>query len=131
LTLAFGQATSSPSPAAQQSPSAQQTPSAQPSQSQPGQQTPKSGDTSVSGSASGQNSASSPNANRSATDQSAQPGQQQPSRAANTGGGLPWGWIIIGIVAVVILIALATRGSDRVDRTTNVERHDDDIRRVG
>jgi hypothetical protein len=35
-------------------------------------------------------------------------------------------------VAVVILIALATRGgSDRIERVDRVERHDDDIRRVG
>jgi cobalamin biosynthesis Mg chelatase CobN len=140
LTLAFGQTSSSPS-AAQQSPSAQSSqsqPSSQPAQGQQGQATPKSGDTSVSGSASGsasgspsgQTGASSPSNSRQANsnDQT-----QEPSRANNRGGGLPWGWIILGIIAVVVLIALATRGSgtDRVERVDRVERHDDDIRRVG
>jgi hypothetical protein len=124
---------------AQQSPSAAQQPQAQPSQPSPSQSAspsstqppsaqpmPKSGDTTVSGSqsTSGQQP---PNPSQGA----------QPSRAGSQ-GGLPWGWIVIGIVAVVILIALATRGPGGVDRSSErIEREriekepPDDIRRVG
>lgn len=126
LTLAVGQS-SQPSPSPAQ-------PQAQPSQAQPSQAqqpsaqpTPKSGDTTVSGNS---NSTSS---QRPANPDQGMPGaQQQPSRAANNGGGLPWGWIVIGIVAVVILIALATRDTtarDRVEREEKIDR--DDIRRAG
>ena len=68
-------------------------------------------------------------------------------RTANTGGsGVPWGWIIIGIIVIAIILALIGRGSDRTvvtrereverDRTVppteiGTRRDDDDIRRVG
>lgn len=147
-TYAVAQANSS-------SPSAQQTPSAQSSQSsQPAAQQPSSDQ----GAARSDRGAAKPDsaAGRSA-DQSAAPadrdhqtaGQntvpgQQPQRAAN--GGVPWGWIVLGIVIVAIIFALIGRGteSERVDRVERVEtidrggrdvivrdRRDDDIRRVG
>ena len=53
----------------------------------------------------------------------------QPSQASSQ--GLPWGWIVIGIVAVVILIALATRGTGGIDRSVEKTEDHDDIRRVG
>lgn len=66
-------------------------------------------------------------------------------RASNTGGGVPWGWIIVGIIVIAIILALIGRGSDRtvVRREREIERdrmapptdistrRDDDIRRVG
>lgn len=67
-------------------------------------------------------------------------------RAANTrGNGVPWGWIIVGIVVIAIILGLIGRGSssdrvvvdrdverDRTVRPTPIdERRDDDIRRVG
>jgi hypothetical protein len=104
---------SQPSPSQSASPSPSQSPGAQP--------TPMSGDTTVSGS---QNSSGQqlPNSSQGS----------QPSRAGSQ-GGLPWGWIVIGIVAVVILIALATRGPGGVDRSSErmEKEHPDDIRRVG
>ncbi len=134
-TLALAQAASSPSsstsqPSAQQqstpsSAQSPQNPSEAPQPQQPSSaQTPKSGDTTVSNSQnSGQtNPNATPDQNRA----------QQPSKAGTRGGGAPWGWIVLGIVVVLILIAFATRGgTDRTERVERVERHDDDIRRVG
>ena len=70
---------------------------------------------------------------------------QNAQRASNRGGGVPWGWIVLGIVVVAIILGLIGRGTstDRVERTDRVEtmrttdrdivrdRRDDDIRRVG
>ena len=70
------------------------------------------------------------------------------TQRANTGGsGVPWGWIIVGIIVIAIILALIGRGSDRseVRREREIERdrlvpptdietrreRDDDIRRVG
>lgn len=68
-------------------------------------------------------------------------------RAATNGGGVPWGWIIVGIIVIAIILALIGRGSgdrevirrereserDRTLGPREVEgrRDDDDIRRVG
>lgn len=108
-----------------------------------------------------QNSANSNSANTNAAntnDQSAAPTTAAPQtpgatpaatqRSANTGGsGVPWGWIIIGIIVIAIILALIGRGSgDRAvvtrereierDRTVgptpaDTRRDDDDIRRAG
>ncbi len=139
-TFAVAQASSS-------SPSAQQTPNAQSSQSsQPAAQQPSSDQ----GAARSGSSAAQPDSDaaRSQADQSPAPSgqqpRQQPQRAAN--GGVPWGWIVLGIVIVAILLGLIGRGTDteRVERSERVEtinrgdrdvvvrdRRDDDIRRVG
>ena len=68
-------------------------------------------------------------------------------RATTNGSGVPWGWIIVGIIVIAIILALIGRGSgDREtvlrereierDRTlgpreVETRRDDDDIRRVG
>lgn len=138
-TFAVAQ-TSSSSPSAQQTPNAQSSQSSQPAAQQP---------SSDQGAAQSNQSATKPDSSaaRSQADQSAatsgQQPRQQPQRAAN--GGVPWGWIVLGIVIVAILLGLIGRGTDteRIERSDRVEtinrdrdvvvrdRHDDDIRRVG
>jgi cobalamin biosynthesis Mg chelatase CobN len=104
--------------------------------------------------AAGQNSApattpaQTPTENPTATDDSAATqNQSSTQRAATHGGGVPWGWIIVGIIVIAIILALIGRGgNDRVvtreterDRTLGptgvddrrVDKRDDDIRRVG
>jgi cobalamin biosynthesis Mg chelatase CobN len=148
-TFAVAQASSSPQSA--QQPSAQSSQSAQPSAQQPSQPPADQGaarsDRSTakpdSDAARSQADQSATPSDRQAADQgAAQPGQQ-PQRASN--GGVPWGWIVLGIVIVAIILALIGRGTDteRVDRerveTINRsdrdvvirDRRDDDIRRVG
>ena len=152
-TFAVAQASSS-SPSAQQTPSAQSSQSSQPAAQQPTQQP-----SSDQGAARSDRGATKPDSDaaRAPGDQSAAPsdrdrqaaGQnapsgQQPQRAAN--GGVPWGWIVLGIVIVAIILALIGRGTDterveRVDRVETIDRggrdvivrdrRDDDIRRVG
>jgi cobalamin biosynthesis Mg chelatase CobN len=73
------------------------------------------------------------------------PANQDGQRAASPTGGVPWGWIVLGIVVVAVILALIGRGTDNTtERTERVEsinrsdrdvvirdRRDDDIRRVG
>ena len=73
----------------------------------------------------------------------ATPGAAQ--RTGTYGSGVPWGWIIVGIIVIAIILALIGRGgSDRAVERREVERdrtvapppvppkrRDDDIRRVG
>ena len=117
LSAQQSSSSTAPQPQAQPSqPSPSQSPSAQPA--------PRSGDLSVGGC----NSSPTPSGQQ-------QPNSSQSSQPARAGsqGGLPWGWIVIGIIAVVILIALATRGPGGVDRSSErlEKEHPDDIRRAG
>jgi hypothetical protein len=128
VALAVGQNTQQSNPPAQQPSQSQQASPSQPQQPSQAQPAPMSGDTTVSGSQGG--TLSEPNRRPPPTPEGMQ--ERQPVRASNNGGGLPWGWIVIGIVAVVILIALGTRGSNKFDRIEPVDKPErDDIRRAG
>ena len=77
------------------------------------------------------------------------PDNQPVQQAQTRDSGVPWGWILLGIAVVAIILALIGRGSDRserVERTDVIRREppldvverdrivrdrDDDIRRVG
>ena len=81
---------------------------------------------------------------RQAADQNAAAANQNAQRASSPVGGIPWGWIVLGVVVVAVILALIGRGADRTERIDRVEtinrsdrdvvvrdRRDDDIRRVG
>ncbi len=58
------------------------------------------------------------------------------TRAAESrSGGLPWTWIILGALALIVIIGLMSRGDRTVvkktERVERIDRSDDDIRRVG
>lgn len=89
------------------------------------------------------NAAADPNAPKrpESADASNQTGNQ-PQQANTNRGGVPWLWIALGVVALIVLFSLLggrDRSPDRVDRVTTIDRRetrvddrrDDDIRRVG
>lgn len=148
-TMTFAQANPQSTTGAQQSQNSAQTPATAP-------HTPR-GDRNATPPAQGQqpdqNSATSnqpqPDQNGNAATSPAQTPTENPNgprRATTNGGGVPWGWIIVGIIVIAIILALIGRGSgdrETVLREREIERdrtlgprevetrRDDDIRRVG
>jgi len=146
-TFAFAQADSS-SQSAQQPSSTQSGQSASPSAQPPAQSSSDQGAARSGSKASDANppaadqSAAQSDRDRQAADPNA-PANQNGQRAASPASGIPWGWIVLGIAVVAIILALIGRGTDkgeRVDRVESINRtdrdvirdnRDDDIRRVG
>ena len=124
-TMAVAQATSSQS---SQPPAATQSQQQQPAATQSGQK--------PSG-VQGTTANPQPPAQQSADQDSAQPAQRpaddnapatSTQRAASpSGGGVPWGWIIVGIVVVAVILALIGRGSDRVETVERTDLRDRDV----
>lgn len=97
----------------------------------------KASDNSAAGSAQDNNAAPARAENPDASNQANQ------SRRAQS--GVPWLWIAVGILAIIVIISMMGRSSrpDHGDRVTSIDRdrgfnrrdtdvrHDDDIRRVG
>ena len=137
LAQTAGQQPSSSRPSASQ----QRSPNQQPSRTQP----PSSSNPGSSSSQQnpdqtqpGQSPQSSSSASSSAspTGNPDQPAANNPERAASRPGGIPWLWIVLGaVILLIVIIALASRRAPAAD--TRIERidehrHDhDDIRRVG
>ncbi len=114
MILALGQSSSQSQPQGSQQGQSQQQPQAQPSQQ---------------GGSAGSGTPAQPNQQPMPEQATKRPQQQ---RASNL--GVPWIWVVIGVVIVVFLIALAVRGAARTDTVQRVERtdeHRDETRRAG